>query len=93
MENKCLTPQVVYCTDVSNNKDNETKFYYGLTETSFKKRYTNLKRSFMHEQHKTYTELSNISGILQVVIKFQQSNGALSEKYTETQNQISVSYV
>ena len=93
MENKCLTPQVVYRTDVSNNKVNETKFYYGLTETSFKKRYTNLKRSFMHEQHKNYTELSNISGILQVVIKFQQSNGALSKKYTETQNQISVSYV
>ena len=35
----------------------------------------------------------NISGILQVLIKFQPSNGALSEKYTETQNQISVSYV
>ena len=35
----------------------------------------------------------NISGILQVLIKFQPSNGALSEKYTETQNQISVSSV
>ena len=34
----------------------------------------------------------NISGILQELIKFQPSDGALSEKYTETQNQISVSY-
>ena len=44
--------------DVSNNKDNETKFYYDLTETSFKKRYGNHKRSFIHEQHKNDTELS-----------------------------------
>ena len=58
MENQCLTPQIVYRADVSNNKDNETKFYYGLTETSFKKRYGNHKRSFIHEQHKNDTELS-----------------------------------
>ena len=35
----------------------------------------------------------NISGILQVLIKLKPSNGALSEIYTEAQNQISVSYV
>ena len=95
VENQCLTPQIVYRADVSNNKDNETKFYYGLTETSFQKRYGNHKRSFIHEQHNTKMTLNcrNISGILQVFIKFQPSNGALSEKYTETQNQISVSYV
>ena len=33
MENQCLTPQNVYHADVSNKKDSETKFYYGLTET------------------------------------------------------------
>ena len=49
MENQCLTSQIVYRADVSNNKDNETKFYYGLTETSFKKGYGNHKRSFIHE--------------------------------------------
>ena len=58
IENQCLTPQIVYRTDVSNNKDNETKFYYGLTETSFKKRYGNHKKSFIHEQYKNDTELS-----------------------------------
>ena len=58
MENQCLTTQIVYRADVSKNKDNETKFYYGLTETSFKKRYGNHKRSFIHEQHKNDTELS-----------------------------------
>ena len=54
MENQCLTPQIVYRANVSNSKDNETKFYYGLTET-FKKRYGNHKRSSIHEQHKNDT--------------------------------------
>ena len=58
MENQCLTQQIVYRAYVSNNKDNETKFYYGLTEKSFKKRYGNHKRSFIREQHKNDTELS-----------------------------------
>ena len=57
MENQCLTPQIVYHVDVSSNKDNETKFHYGLTETSFKKRHGNHKRSFIHQQHKNDTEL------------------------------------
>ena len=93
MENQCLNPQIVYRADVSNNKDNETKFYYGLTETSFKERYGNHKRSFRHKRHKMdYQIYQNISGILQVLIKVQPSNGALSKKYTETQKQISVSY-
>ena len=35
MENRCLIPQIVHHADVSNNKDNDTKFYYVLTETSF----------------------------------------------------------
>ena len=58
MENKCLTPQTVYHAYVSNNKDDETQFYCGLTEALFKRRYGNHKRSFIHEQHKDDTELS-----------------------------------
>ena len=58
MENQCLTPQIVYRANVSSNKDNETNFYYGLTETSFKERYGNHKRSFKHERYKNDTELS-----------------------------------
>ena len=58
MENHCLTPQIAYRADVSSNKDNETKFSYGLKETSFKERYGNHKRSFRHEQYKLDTELS-----------------------------------
>ena len=58
VENLCLTPKIFYRVDVSNNKDNKTKFYYGLTEASFKKRYGNHKMSFIHEQHKNDIELS-----------------------------------
>ena len=63
MENQCLTPQIVYRADVSNNKDNNNNnnniiFYYGLTETSLKEGYGNHKRSFVHEPHKNDTELS-----------------------------------
>ena len=56
MESQCLTPLIVYRADDSNNKDNETKFYYGLTETLFKKRYGNRKMTM---------NCRNISGILQ----------------------------
>ena len=51
-------PQISYRVNVSNNNDNETKFYYGPTDTSFKKRYDNHKMSFIHEQDKNDTELS-----------------------------------
>ena len=70
MENQCLTPKVIYRADVSNNKDNETKFYYVLTETSFNKRYGNHKRSFIHEQHKNDTELSKYIWDLTILHKF-----------------------
>ena len=36
LEEKCLTPKVVYQADVTNDVDDEYKFYYGLTKTSFK---------------------------------------------------------
>ena len=58
MENQCLTPQLVYHADVSNNKDNETRFYHDLPEKSFKERYGNHKKSFRHERYKNDTELS-----------------------------------
>ena len=58
LETQCLTSQIVYCADVSKNKDNETTFYYGLTQTSFKERYGNHKRSFGHERYKNDSELS-----------------------------------
>ena len=49
---------MVYRADVSNNVDTETKFYYGLTDTTFKERYNNHKKSFRHERYRYDSELS-----------------------------------
>ena len=34
------------------------KFYYGLTDTTFKERYNNHKKSFRHERYRYDSELS-----------------------------------
>ena len=36
LQNRCLTPKVIYQTDVENDINSETKFCFGLTETPFK---------------------------------------------------------
>ena len=58
LEGKCLTPHLIYQADVTNNIDDEYKFYYGLTETTFKERYNNHTKSFRHFRYETETELS-----------------------------------
>ena len=93
MENRCLTPQIIYCVNVSNNKDNDSKFYYGLTESHLRRDMVTTRDLSDMSGTEMTLNCRNISGILHVLIKFQPSNGALSEKYTETQNHISVSYV
>ena len=39
----CLTTEVRYRDDASNEANNGQKFYFGLAETSFKDRYNNHK--------------------------------------------------
>ena len=46
LENECLTPRIVYRADVTNNKTDEHKYYYGISDTPFKERYENHKTSF-----------------------------------------------
>ena len=36
LENECLTPRIVYRADVTNNKTEEHKYYYGISDTPFK---------------------------------------------------------
>ena len=43
MQNKFLTPQVVYEADITNNTDKELKIYYGLTGTVSQERCQNHK--------------------------------------------------
>ena len=50
LEKKCLTPKVIYQAGVTNDVDDEYKFYYGLTETSFKERFRNHTKSFNYRQ-------------------------------------------
>jgi predicted GIY-YIG superfamily endonuclease len=56
--NKCQTEGVIYKATVVNEADNERKFYIGLTENSFKDRFSNHKKSFVHRKYEKETELS-----------------------------------
>ena len=57
-DNKCLTLQLIYQVDVTNNLENEYKYYLRLAETTFKERYSNHKSSFKNKNSKNSTELS-----------------------------------
>ena len=58
LENECLTPRIVYRVDVTNNKTDEHKYYYRISDTPFKERYENHKTSFRHWSHLTDSDLS-----------------------------------
>ena len=57
LENECLTPRIVYRADVTNNKTDEHKYYYGISDTPFKERYENHKTSFRHRLHMNASDL------------------------------------
>ena len=38
LENKCLIPRIVYRADVAKNKTAGHKYYYGMSDTSFRER-------------------------------------------------------
>ena len=58
LENKCLIPRIVYRADVTNNKTDEHKYYYGISDAPFKDRYENHESSFRHRSHLTTSDLS-----------------------------------
>ena len=58
LENECLTPRIVYRADVTNNKTDEHKYYYGTSDNPFKERYENHKRSFRYRSYLTASDLS-----------------------------------
>ena len=75
LNNKCLTSQHIYQADVTNNLDNEYKYYLGLAETTFKEWYTNQKSSFNNENSKSSAELSKY------VWSLRENNKILSIKW------------
>ena len=58
LQNKCLTPKVIYQTNVTNNVNNEERFYRGLAETPFKERFRNHAKEFKYDKYRNNTELS-----------------------------------
>ena len=51
LQNKYLTPNILYQPDITNNVDDERRVYLGLSETPFKNRYHNHVRDFNNEIH------------------------------------------
>ena len=64
LENKCLTPRVIYEADVI-TLDTSRKFYIGFSDTPFKERYNNHKRDFRNKRCKRSTENSKYIWSLQ----------------------------
>ena len=58
LDGKCLTPEIVYKANVSNNIDNDKRFYIGMTNPPFKERSRNHNRDFNHERYRNSTDLS-----------------------------------
>ena len=58
LKNNCLTSSVVYNANVATESDPIGKNYIGLTEGTFKQRYTQHKLSFRNRNYSNSTELS-----------------------------------
>ena len=60
LEQKCLTTNIVNEAKVtSSNQNYQEKVYFGSCETTFKKRFSNHKKSFNLNEYKNQKELSN----------------------------------
>ena len=60
LNNKCLSNNVLYKANITSTSENyRNKIYYGISETKFKSRYANHRKSFKNRNYKTDTELSN----------------------------------
>ena len=49
LDNKCLTPNIIYEVQISNNTNYEHKKHLGAAETSFRETYSNHTREFKHK--------------------------------------------
>ena len=59
LQEECLSENTLYHADIS-SENFQTKIHYGTSEKKkIKTRYSNHKKSFNHEKHKSDTRLSN----------------------------------
>ena len=70
------TPSVIYSTDVTNDSNDEEKFYLELADTTFKEMYRNQLRDFKHEKCKNSRELAKY------IWQLQRDNISFSVKWT-----------
>ena len=60
LNNKCLSNKVLCKANITSTIESyRNKIYYGISETKFKSRYADYRKSFKNRKHKTDTELSN----------------------------------
>ena len=58
LNNNCLASSIIYNAKVTINEDTTEKNYIGLTEGTFKQRFTQHKQSFHNRKYANSTELS-----------------------------------
>ena len=58
LDNNCLITSVIYKANVTTDKDNTGKNYIGLTEGTFKQRYTQHNLTFRNRKYANSTELA-----------------------------------
>ena len=63
LDNKCKTPKIIYRTDVSNNVDNETKFFMDLLKLHSKKDMVTIKSHLNMKNISMKQNCQNIFGI------------------------------
>ena len=56
LDNKYLTPMIVYQADVRNDTNDEKKIYLVVSETPFKERFRNRKKKFTHKKYRNSTD-------------------------------------
>ena len=56
--------RLIYQADVTNNVDDECKYYLGLTKTTFREQFNDHKRSLRNESKRTSTEFLKMCGWL-----------------------------
>ena len=90
----CLTNNVLYKASITPNEENsKTKIYYGVSETAFKLRYANHKKTFNNIKYQTDTDQMNI-GILYQQTRLRASPGKFWEPTNHTTKVLNdVSYV
>ena len=59
----CLTPKSVYRADVTNNKSDEHKYYYGISDIPFKEHYENHETSFKHRSYLHASDLKSLKSL------------------------------